>query len=622
MKYIDFKRKIREFEALAAARPETYSRKLAVSILTGYLFVAFIAILGLAGLVLMALVMLHSKRIYAGEIKILIFLAIYEFVILKALFVKIPPPDGFEAGRKDFPALFKLVEEVGSASNAPHIHRIVIEGDFNAGVCQIPRFGLLGGHTNHLIIGYPLVSTMTPEQFKAVLAHELGHVSKSHSALSLRIFRIRQTWQSIAESCGQGIASIFVVPFAKWYLPRLNAITFVISRRHEYEADSFAAKIAGAGNMAMALTLLEIKTRQFADANSDIWETAKSSPDAPAGFMTRLVSDLKTPPTEDKLRKYLSKGRKRKTSIVDSHPCLDDRLSAIGQAIPPTTALEAATAISAADQYLGEEWGRKICGYFDEKWHAAFSAPWRQLHESHMKDVEKLQTIESAAGSMNDFDSRFEHAILVESVRGTDAALPLFSQIASEFPGHPLATFTLGRALVQAKEARPDEGIGLIRKSFSMDITLLSAGNQIIAEYLTEDGREEELEQIYGFEEENENRLKRANTEIASFTAKHKYIRHNADKATLDAIRAVLAKETKIREAFLVRKEIEGDGKSMPPSLLLLKTSFFSFVGAEYNAKIAERLSFVPFPLYVMTFSSAPSRLKRKISAVPESRIY
>ena len=70
----------------------------------------------------------------------------------------------------------------------------IIDDEFNACIVQIPRFGLFGGARNYLVIGLPLMQTLTVEQFAAVLAHEYGHLSGAHGHFSAWIYRLRVTW--------------------------------------------------------------------------------------------------------------------------------------------------------------------------------------------------------------------------------------------------------------------------------------------------------------------------------------------------------------------------------------------------------------------------------------------
>lgn len=58
---------------------------------------------------------------------------------------------------------------------------------------QHARLGVLGWHVNYLILGLPLMQAVSPEQFRAIVAHELGHLSRNHSRFAGWIYRVRLT---------------------------------------------------------------------------------------------------------------------------------------------------------------------------------------------------------------------------------------------------------------------------------------------------------------------------------------------------------------------------------------------------------------------------------------------
>ncbi len=74
-----------------------------------------------------------------------------------------------------------MLDGLRSRLRHPRIHRVLLTPDFNAGVMQVPRLGLLGWYRSYLFIGLPLMKSLTVEQFQAVLAHELGHLSGGHA---------------------------------------------------------------------------------------------------------------------------------------------------------------------------------------------------------------------------------------------------------------------------------------------------------------------------------------------------------------------------------------------------------------------------------------------------------
>ena len=65
---------------------------------------------------------------------------------------------------------------------------------------QNPAFGLLGWYHNFLVIGLPLLFAISPEHFRAIVAHELGHLSKIHGWFSYWIDRSLITWLNLIET--------------------------------------------------------------------------------------------------------------------------------------------------------------------------------------------------------------------------------------------------------------------------------------------------------------------------------------------------------------------------------------------------------------------------------------
>src|SRR5262249_21700409 len=145
------------------------------------------------------------------------------------------------------------------APSSPHA-RIAKPLDFNAAVVQAPRLGLFGWYRNYLLIGLPLVKALTVEQFKAVLAHEFGHLSKGHGGMSNWIYRQRLRWSRLiaaleaAESWG-----VFLFrPFLRWYAPYFNAYSYPLARANEFEADATSARLASRQAAAEALTAVNV----------------------------------------------------------------------------------------------------------------------------------------------------------------------------------------------------------------------------------------------------------------------------------------------------------------------------------------------------------------------------
>jgi len=130
------------------------------------------------------------------------------------------------------------------------------------------------GRAKRIVMFDTLVDRLAPEETEAVLAHELGHYKLKHvakriawsAAMSLAFFALlawlaRSDWfygglyvPPSPDRPGVALVLFFLVlpvftlilaPLASWY-----------SRRHEYEADAFAAQHASADAMVSALVRL------------------------------------------------------------------------------------------------------------------------------------------------------------------------------------------------------------------------------------------------------------------------------------------------------------------------------------------------------------------------------
>jgi Zn-dependent protease with chaperone function len=66
------------------------------------------------------------------------------------------------------------------ALRSPRLHHVLITDYFNAAVCRRRALGFSGG-TATTYSSTSLAKALTVEQFKAVLAHEFGHLSEGHA---------------------------------------------------------------------------------------------------------------------------------------------------------------------------------------------------------------------------------------------------------------------------------------------------------------------------------------------------------------------------------------------------------------------------------------------------------
>ena len=128
------------------------------------------------------------------------------------------------------------------------------------------------GKTKRVVFFDTLVERLTPAEIEGVLAHELGHYRRHHirsrlilsllmSFVGLALLGVLSRWPDFYGALGVSTPSthaallLFVLalgPFTFWLTP----IGAWWSRRHEFEADAFAAEHASSDDLAVALTKL------------------------------------------------------------------------------------------------------------------------------------------------------------------------------------------------------------------------------------------------------------------------------------------------------------------------------------------------------------------------------
>ena len=253
----DFIALVKRAEQAVESNPKGYRIRLLLFGLLGYV-VIFGALLTLIFLVTGSVVAaFYTSALFLLLVKSkLIFLfAVMAWILLKSLLVRFDKPDGFFLNRCDYPRLFDEIDKIRTELDALPIHQVILTPELNAAVVQTPRLGVFGWQYNTLFIGLDLLMILSADQARAVVAHELGHLSHNHSRFSGWIYRVRVTWdrimQAFAKQSGFGVG--LMKKFFTWYAPRFTAYSFALARNNEYEADAMSAALTSKTAAAQAL---------------------------------------------------------------------------------------------------------------------------------------------------------------------------------------------------------------------------------------------------------------------------------------------------------------------------------------------------------------------------------
>lgn len=480
---------------------------------------------------------------------------------VQALWIRLEPPEGVEVTRADAPPLHALLDELRAQLRCAPFHRVLVVPDCNAAVVHHPRLGVFGWPRHHLLLGLPLLDGLSTAEFRAVLAHEFAHLSGEHARFGQWVYRLRRSWETVFARLQQpyvrGTAPLrpLLTRFIGWFWPRFNAHAFVLSRANEYEADAVAADLAGAPAIASALTRLCLLFGQVEERFwPEIWLRAAREPEAPRDILAPLPDLVRAPAPAD-VERWLALGFRRITTNADTHPCLSDRLRALGQLPPggspirPLPLVEA----SAAESLLGPVQGR-VRSALEAQWRKATAELWRERHLRAGAQGDRLQRLATAApNSDTDADTLWEKAQAVMDLDGLAAVEPMLRRILELDHRHPAANFHLGRRLVQLGDDRAEGHLELV---MALNDEGFAAASELLHQHFRHRGLTDKLRALESRLDHRERDLAASRQERNSVTAADTLIPHGLTDDELAPLRALLADEDEIVHAELGRKAL------------------------------------------------------------------
>ena len=537
-----------------------YKLKVFLLALLGYCYIFLMPAIFLAFGSLLVWTIVTGNGLDGPLIYIEIALLIVAGKFVHALWVKVAVGSRYvPLDKKKTPKLFETIHEIRKAIRGPQVHRVVLSNDFEITLTPVPRVGLFGGFTNELEVGMPLMHALTPAQFRALLTHELGHFSGS--CLGTWIYRIRDVWQCLLwpiEQRGLLASRLFYHLFRR-YVRYFCNYSLTLARAQEYEADRLAAEITTPEVTADALIRFEFEDRVEVQ-------------------------------NEEALRRYLAYLLAAESKDYNTHPALKDRLKALGQeARLPMPVVE-----SAAHVYFADSLNELI----------------RQLPDNE-DEVEKDFRGTGPAAEV------FKRAKDAEIAGNNETALLLYREALRLDQDHVPTNLALGKMLLSENNA---EGIHFFERAIDLGTSNLYYGFSAIFNYLMRIGdpvgaasywhRLAELRRIYI----------NAYHERAQVSFVERFRSHDLPEGEVEQLRHELAKQPRIREAYLVRKELE----YLPEKPLYVMGLVFdqeSDEDLDFTARFPRALK-DPRELYSFVLDHRNRRVGEMIRNVSNSLIY
>lgn len=452
---------VRRYVSEAERDPEGFSKLAQRTISRGYWVSALIFVGSLAAVGGLAwMTFSWQKRPSAGPAALGLFFLAIPYNLLVTLLRPSVDDRGIKVSPSEAPKLWAETERICRHLGAPPVDEIRLGLDLNASAGQAPRFGVFGKLKNVLYIGLPLQALLTPEELRAVIAHEFGHFARKHGVVSSHVHAMCSAWREVSAS--SGLAASMMRPILQVQSRRLGAMDAALRLSNEYEADRAGTAIAGraavTGILRAAASYSAIQMR-----NERMSEEMVKSGATHSDIVGRLLGNARSPIPEHELAQALDEAFRTTQRNDASHPAYLDRIAAMGEPRPSDIG-EAARSYAAELSATGDERAidvlftpaelstiqQRLTENSDERWSEHFA-------REHSRASAEGELTDEDASSAEGLEGPELAALLTRLMRREMPDLePIAARVLEQDPGHPSAL------IVRAQGRRQTDPAGAI----------------------------------------------------------------------------------------------------------------------------------------------------------------
>ncbi|WP_310489351.1 M48 family metallopeptidase [Chamaesiphon sp. VAR_69_metabat_338] len=540
---------VRQLERSTRQRTTTkYQLKVAALATIGYGYIAIICLSIFSSLWMVRwLLELTQKRpitIDPHQLWVL-----FGLVAIATFWVQPNPLSDREIHRSEFPELFAVIDRLSSELKTPKIHHVVVNYEHNAAIYQTPHLGWQEWCKNYLILGLPLLQSLTPAQLEATLAHELGHLANHDSSFTGYIFRVRRMWEQLTAD-----NNLFILQwFFRWYEPLIKAYSFVSVRDREYAADALAKRMTSpeiaAGDLIQTYIYQYYLQEHF---NRQLDRQAQESPTPPLDVVTQMLAALRQPLDPHVARVWLNLILGQATDTDDTHPCLSDRLAAVGYPIPIDWQPQTITH-TAAEQFFGDRLA-DLAAELDLQWAESRKAAWLRQYYQAQYQQEYLGTLSfQATIAPLTLNEAIIQAELTGELAGESQAFPLWQELLAANPDLAHANYQVGKVLVNRGHF---SGCTYLERAIALDPELVVSSCEELYRFHTSQDDRESAETYLAWRQQHLPKQWRSKLE-RTLTDTDRFIPHDLEPELVAEICRKLMNYSSIARAYLVCKPLQ-----------------------------------------------------------------
>jgi len=359
------------------------------------------------------------------QVVILLFCLFFSLQIFQLHF---PRVQGLKISRELSPALYSLVAGVRKHTKRPAIRNVVLTDQYELRIETTPRSGFPLLTVNTLVVGMPMLQTLSEAQFRGEVMHRLGQYASGRFRPTHWIYRTRLLWCKYQDALQKRkhIGEFPLRWFFSFYAPLFAGFTIPAARKDELAADGTVLEwlndrdyFETVKSSTIAEVFLETcfwrKVYQLLRENSRITSHIKNDTLNPFEKLEHISGHLKSKAFRGKC---LQRAFAENQNIFKIGPVLRARMDNIGQSKLRDVPIVEKTAAAAC---LGNA-RKNYVSIIDKLWRSTTLVNWKADNEKQRADIETVKKLS--------LKSRRQILSIKEMLR--------YAQIAKRLRGDPL----------------------------------------------------------------------------------------------------------------------------------------------------------------------------------------
>ncbi len=325
-----------------------------------------------------------------GVISFIAILCMYASV--RTVQLKFSHVKGLKVSKEMTPDLFDVIAEVRSHFKRPAIKNVVITEKFECRIESVPRLGIPVASFNTLVIGLPLMQTLSPEEFRCELSRCIGQHSKIIPSLTLFIYKSHNLWSMYNESLRK--YKKFGTSPLRWFFKTYSRLFETIAapaiRMEELEADLFALEYINEDEVfealkSEAISRALLKTHYWPNVRSMVMK----HPNIAIKPFANLENAVRTEALQNNRKKWLGEAYLTGQFPGDLMPSFRQRMEYIGHSKMRSIPV---LGMNSAEKYLGDT-RKNIIPIIDKLWRSTTLSHWVREYKEQRRDIGKIKDL-------------------------------------------------------------------------------------------------------------------------------------------------------------------------------------------------------------------------------------